>query len=195
MSKNTRTNLIKEIINLELDMFLAVKNQGGTSMCQERPESFRIMREITHRVLSDEFLQSYRNDLQHAEKKGRNFMTEKYALMDQLIPSISTDPRIKKIVAIESAWRKDVAKEFPHTIHPDGHESFCLYLGCELETYSTSTMDAYEICVQNAQKEKMNLVQERYELLMVKLGHGSLRNCEANLIAQHSHTTGKSFDA
>lgn len=195
MPENTHENLINEIIDLELYMFLAVKNQGGTSMCQERPESFRIMREITHGVLSEDFLRSYRNDLQRAKEYGRNFMTEKYALMDQLIPSISTDPRIKEIVAVESTWRKEVAQKFPQTIHPDGHKSFCRYLGCELETYSTSTMNAYEICVKNAQKEKQNLVQERYELLMVKLGHGSLINCESNLTAHHSRAIGKPSDA
>ncbi|WP_239057740.1 DUF4125 family protein [Pseudodesulfovibrio sp. JC047] len=60
MPENIREALIEEIIHSELDMFLAVKNQGGTSICQERPESFRLMREITHGVLSDDFLHSYR---------------------------------------------------------------------------------------------------------------------------------------
>ena len=183
MTEERRKALVEEIIERELDMFLAVKNRGGTSHCQERPESFRLMREITHAVLSEAFLESYRNDLLCAEEQGRNFMTEKYALMEALIPPLSADPRIKNLVAAEGAWRDEVAAQFPKSVQPEGHQSFCLYLGCELQTYSHATRTAYADCVDTARREGRNLVRERYELLMRKLDYESLETCEAGLTA------------
>jgi len=184
MTEERRKALIKEIVDRELSMFLAVRNRGGTSQCQERPESFRIMREITHDVLSNAFLESYLCDLERAEKESRNFMTEKYALMESLIPVINDTALIKKIVGAESEWRKEVAVQFPRSVHPDGHDGFCLYLGCELQTYSAATLAAYLDCVEATRQEHHNLVRERYELLMRKLGHESLTQCEANLAAR-----------
>ena len=181
MNGQYRDNLIGDIIERELEMFLAVKNRGGTSQCQERPESFRLMREISHAVLSDAFLESYLGDLKAAAEQGRNFMTEKYALMEGLIPSLNDSPVIRDIVVAESEWRKEVAAQFPRCIHPEGHQGFCLYLGCELQTYSPATLEAYCACVEAAQREHRNLVRDRYELLMRKLGHESLAACEAGL--------------
>ncbi|MFV0421071.1 DUF4125 family protein [Oleidesulfovibrio sp.] len=179
---NTSNNsLLESVIVLELAMFLEVNNRGGISPCQERPESFRIMREITHAVLSVDFLQSYLNDLTQARRHGRNLMTEKYALMEGLIPQLSNAPAIQDIVQAESAWRKEVAAQFPHAVHPDGHHSFCLYLSCELQTYSPATLAAYAACVTTARYEQRNLTRQRYELLMQKLGYGSLEQCEQQL--------------
>ncbi|SDL29841.1 Protein of unknown function [Maridesulfovibrio ferrireducens] len=184
MTNKYRETLINEIIDRELNMFLAVKNRGGTSQCQELPESFRIMREMTHGVLPNSFLNSYKYDLKQAEKEGRNFMTEKYALMESLIPTISNSPQIKEIVQIESEWRKEVAAQFPRSVQPDGHESFCRYLGCELQTYSAATIIEYYDYMKSAQQELRNLVRERYELLMRKLGYASLQDCETKLTAR-----------
>lgn len=181
MVQQPRETLVNDIIEHELKMFLAVNNRGGTSLCQERPESFRLMREITHGVLSGVFLKSYLDDLKTAGEEGRNLMTEKYALMEGLIPPLSNSPVIRDIVVAEGEWRKEVAAQFPKSVHPDGHDSFCLYLGCELQTYSPATLDAYRECVETARREYRNLVRERYEMLMRKLGHESLAACEAGI--------------
>jgi hypothetical protein len=182
----TRDTLLDLIISLELAMFLEVQNRGGTSPCQERPESFRIMREITHGVLSDTFLQRYLHDLEQARRQGRNLMTEKYALMEGLIPRRNNDPVIAEIVQAESAWRREVAAQFPRVVQPEGHAGFCLYLGCELQTYSGAALQAYAACVQEALRGLRNLTRDRYELLMHKLGYASLAQCEAEL-ATRSH--------
>ncbi|NJB69145.1 hypothetical protein GGQ74_002842 [Desulfobaculum xiamenense] len=183
MTEERREALVEDIIERELRMFLAVKTRGGKSLCQERPESFRIMREMTHGVLSEAVLESYLGDLVRAEEAGRNFMTEKYALMDDLIPAINTDPRIRVIVEAEADWRDEVSAQFPRTVQRDGRESFCLYLRCELQTYSPATLTAYAALVDAARNEGRNLVRERYEILMRKLGYGSLEACEAQLAA------------
>ncbi|MFV0348844.1 MAG: DUF4125 family protein [Halodesulfovibrio sp.] len=183
MMQTTRQVLISAIIERELAMFLAVNSRGGTAACQERPESFRLMREVTHGVLSDAFLQSYLGDLEQAALAGRNCMTEKYALMEGLIPPLSIAPAIREIVQAEGGWRREVAVQFPRSVHPDGHESFCLYLGCELQTYSPATLTAYRECVEAALRENRNLARERYELLMRRLGYDSLQHCETSLKA------------
>jgi hypothetical protein len=181
MNVEDRRALLESIISKELDMFLAVRNLGGTSLCQERPESFRLMREISHSVLPDAFLDSYLQDLERAEENTRNLMTEKYALMEGRIPPINDSPLITEIVVSEGEWRKEVASQFPRSIHPDGHESFCLYLGCELQTYSDISLGHYHAAVQVAHQKCANLVRERYELLMKKLGYDNLAHCEKKL--------------
>lgn len=180
MTKTNREALIDDIIALELEMFLAVRSRER-SLCQERPEAFRLMREITHAVLSDEFLEAYLRDVRLAAGQGRNLMTEKYALMEDLIPAENDDPAVWEIVKAESDWRREVAAQFPRSVHPDGHEGFCLYLECELQTYSAQTLAAYSKCIEAARAQSRNLVRERYELLMRKLGHESLAACEVSI--------------
>ncbi len=192
MTDAVHESLVQEIVDREQTMFLAVPSRGGTSPCQESPESFRIMREISHGALSRAYLESYVGDLEVAEQKGRNLMTEKYALMEGLIPAISTDPMIGKIVAAEGLWRRAVASEFPRTVKPDGHEPFCLYLGCELQTYSDRSRREYGLCVDRARQEGSNLARLRFDRLMEKLGYGSLAGCEEGLAcADAGHKTGR----
>lgn len=181
MAEKKRTQLIENIINLELDMFLAVKNRGGTSLCQERPDSFRVMRYMTHSVLPDEYLESYKADLEKAVDDKRNLMTEKYALMERIIPIHNNSPAIAEIVSMESEWRKEVAAQFPRTVQPDGHQSFCVYLNGELQTYSSRTLDIYLDYALKTQQKCGNLVRERYEILMRKMGYDSLTHCEKSL--------------
>lgn len=182
MSDERKETLVTEIIERELVMFQSVKSREP-SLCQERPESFRLMRRMTHSVLSEKFLESYLDDLKKAEEKGRNLMTEKYGLMEGSIPLINLDERVREIVAAEGAWRREVAAVFPRTVLPDGHQSFCAYLRGELMTYSGSSLHAYLECVHEAKAAGRNLVRERYDHLMQMLGHGSLEEYEAGLSA------------
>ncbi|HMM38220.1 MAG TPA: DUF4125 family protein [Desulfovibrio sp.] len=177
----TRKDLLSEIIERELAMFQSVNNRGGRADCQDMPESFRLMREITHAVLSVAFLESYGQDLRRAERDGRNFMTEKYAIMEGQIAPINPDPRIPEIADQETDWREAVAAEFPHAVEPGGSEAFRRYLRAELQTYSPGTIGAYAECVDAARREGRNLARERYDLLMSKLGFGSLAEREASV--------------
>lgn len=175
----TRRDLLVEVVEWELVMFQEVRNRGGRADCQERPEAFRLMREITHAVLSDSFVESYLQDLRRCEAEGRNFMTEKYAVMEGQIVPFNPDPRIPDIARTESAWRNAVASDYPHVVGPDGGDAFRRYLFAELQTYSSATIGAYADCVSAALREDRNLAMERYELLMRKLGSGSLAEREA----------------
>ncbi|MEG2004692.1 MAG: DUF4125 family protein [Bilophila sp.] len=178
---STRQALLDEIIQRELDMFLAVSNRGGVSVCQERPETFRTMRWTSHSVLSDTYLVSYLEDLTLAERENRNFMTEKYALMEDQIPPLSTDPRIDTIVQIESDWRDALIALYPHIVQGHDGEPFRRYLGSELQTLSEHSLALYAQEMQDAKARGENLLAKRYENLFSKMGHASLAAAEASL--------------
>ena len=169
----SRQDLLREIIERELKMFVSVRNEGGTADCQKLPDSFRLMREITFCVQSDAVLESYLQDLVQAGAEGRNLMTEKYARMDNRIPPLKMNEDIGEIVAAESRWRAELCREFPHIVLADGQAGFCRYLACELETWSDRTLAAYALLVEEAREQGRNLARERYERLMELQGFGS----------------------
>ncbi len=180
-SDQERAALVDAVIAEELDMFLDVQNRGGTSFCQEHPQTFRTMRRTSHSVQSDAFLQSYLEDLRQAKAAGRNLMVEKYALMENLIPELSEDARIGMIVQAEGQWRDTLALLYPDIFRPDAGAHFRVYLSCELQTLSAKTLALYYDTVAQAQREGRNLVRERYEDLMRRLGFGSLAERQAAL--------------
>lgn len=51
-----RGQILDEIIERELAMFLATPNEGGMASCQERPDTFRLMRKTAHSAHGDEYL-------------------------------------------------------------------------------------------------------------------------------------------
>ncbi len=179
--KNEHEKLIDEITAIELDMFLAVKNLGGTAACQEHPNAFKLMRKMSHCVQSKAFLESYLKDLQQAIRSGRNIMVEKYALMDRLIPDLTNDARIAVIAEKEAAWRDAAAAAYPHIVGRTNSEHFKNYLQGELQTLSPESLACYYDNVLNAEKEGRNLILERYAYLMVLLGYSSLDEREKQL--------------
>ena len=181
MTTDERQKLTDDIIERELEMFLAVTNRGGVSVCQERPETFRTMRWTSHSVQTDAFLVAYLHDLEAAKREGRNFMTEKYALMEHLIPALRNDPRIAVVVEIEGGWRDALAEQYPHVVRVDAGAHFRNYLGCELQTLSENTLGLYKETVDKAVREGRNLLLERYENLFRKTGCGSIQEREAFL--------------
>lgn len=169
--------LIEEIVRREWDMMKAVVSEGR-SLCQERPGTFRAMREMSHSVLSRDTLASYLGDLRNAEIEGRNLVTEKYARMEEQIPPVSRCPLIPRIVSIESAWMKELCDEFPLTFQA-AVPYFALYESCELETYSDPTLTLLYRDVLAARENGRNLVRARYEHLFEAQGQGTLAEVEA----------------
>lgn len=176
-----RHQCLHEIIERELKMFLSVRNEGGVASCQEMPDTFRLMREITFSALSDAVLESYLQDLVEAEDQKRNLMTEKYGRMDNRIPRLKFNSEIHDIVEVESGWRAELCKEFPHVVLDDGQYQFENYLFCELETYSDRTLAIYAMHIAEMLAAGRNLARERYEFLMQRLGRTSLEVCEKEL--------------
>ena len=171
-----REALVQEIVDREWEMMSNVVSDGR-SLCQERPGTFRAMREMTHSVLSRDTLASYAGDLRNAALEGRNLVTEKYARMEGKIPPVSECPLIARIVAIESAWMNDLCEAFPLTFR-SAVAYFERYESCELETFSDATLTLLYRDVLAARESGRNLVRERYESLFAKLGQGTLAEVE-----------------
>jgi len=174
--KNARQELMEKIIGMELEMFLSVR-ASEPAACQEHPDTFKIMRWMAHSVLPGEVLMSYLNDLQEARRTDRNFMTEKYARMENKIPKMKESRLIDEIVQVESHWLRSLTEKYPLTFKGEtaGFEN---YLACELETYSDRTLELYHQVILEAKTAKRNLVEERYNNLFEKLGYGSIEGRE-----------------
>jgi hypothetical protein len=171
--KERRDELLDQIIGLELDMFLAVRAQTP-SLCQEQPETFNLMRRMTHSALSDETLEAYLGDLSQATVEGRNLLTEKYARMDRLIPCLNRNPVIDQIVDLELRWLQELSGRYPQMFKPSGAQRSDVYLRCELETYSDRTLELYSRDVLRAAEEDRNLAAERYTFLAKLLGYSCI---------------------
>ncbi|MFW9784523.1 MAG: DUF4125 family protein [Candidatus Heimdallarchaeota archaeon] len=170
----TKRALIKKVVKLEFEMFEYVRTIQP-SLCQERSETFKLMREMNHSVLSINTLKSYLEDLKTAKLSKRNLMTEKYARMNNLIPVLKLNPLIYEIVSIESKWIKEFSQKYP-LIANYKPNYFKQYLSCELETYSDNSIDSYFHDIKIAEKKDRNLAQERFEYLIKKLGYSSLED-------------------
>ncbi len=178
MKKETKKiDLVNKIIDIELWMFQNVKaKEGGHEGCQELPKTFRLMREVAHFVLSDLTLRSYLKDLEDAFKNGRNLMTEKYALMDDLIPHPEEAKEyVNYIAEVEVDWMTDLKQKYPNIIKNNIQE-FAHYEICEYETYSIATLQSLTKDIKHAKSENINLIEKRYTRLFEKLGYSSLEN-------------------
>jgi len=180
LSRNER---LKAIVELEHRMFQKVKTTRP-ALCMDRPESFRIMREMTHSVLSHETLGSYLADLRKAETEGINLLAEKYARMDNRVRSLKPRPVIDEIVRKEMQWMNELRKEHPWIFENEA-EGAEKYLSCELETYSERTLTLFAEHVKQAAKQGRNLARERYRYMFQQLGYDSIvaakRNMEGKL--------------
>ncbi len=184
--KNEQQQLISEIIETELEMFLNVASRGNAS-CQENPDGFRFYRNAMFVTWPEEALASYLDDVQQAKTEGRNLLTLKYARMEGLIPAENNNPLIDKIVDIEVAWAKEIAVNYPNIqrrgrpIEEDSPHatSTKTYLRGELETYSDRTLELYYKHLQDCLKRKENLLETRCLIMVKGAGYSSLEAAEA----------------
>ena len=160
-----RKQLLEKIIAREAAMFIAVKASEPAD-CQEMLKTFYLMREMSHSVLAADTLTSYLQDLETAAAAGRNLMTEKYARMENLIPSLNENELIYKIVDIEREWLSEVHKKYPLTIAVEGG-------------FTTYAVNLYYRDIFLAETQKRNLVEERYQYLYGNLGFKDLEEVEA----------------
>jgi hypothetical protein len=172
-----REKLLHEIVAIELRMFLTVHTSGPTA-CQEQPETFKLMRKAGFYVLSDETLESYLSDLQEAMEENRNLVELKYARIDNLIPPLSNNLVIDRIVEVEGRWLKELEQKYPSTFRDRADFATGVYLRSELETYSDRTLQLYFKDICKALEEGRNLTAERYTYLFKQLGYDSIDDME-----------------
>ena len=178
-------NHIQQILNIEWDMFSRVQS-ATPAPCQSAPDSFKKIRGSIYEMWSEEMLESYLDDLETAQKKGRNLVTEKYARMDNLIPPLNTNPLINKIVEIETKWQEEIMEKFPATYDRlcrgksqarDGSD-FSIYLRCEMETYSDKTIELYYQHIKEALDNNENTAISSLQRLVKKGGFDDLLHAE-----------------
>lgn len=144
------SELISDIVEIELKMFLAVPSDGSGN-CQQNPEAFKIHRSAQFCIWSDATLSSYLEDLTGAEQEGDNLMTKKYAVIQGLIPQKNSSPRLSEILQIQVDWQEEMLnthpkfkdKTRPLTDDETASQlvSFKSYARGELATYSEKTLE------------------------------------------------------
>jgi uncharacterized protein DUF4125 len=181
-----KQDFIKEILDLELKMFQAVKTDQPAP-CRDDPEGFRKTRTAQFQAWSTKTLASYFNDIKIAERENRNLMTLKYARMDNLIPPLSNNPLIDNIVDILVTWQKEMADKYPNLIKrgrpledddTSPTTSFITYMRCELETYSDQTLANLLEDIRGFRERCENMTEKIYELMVKGLGYRSIEEAD-----------------
>lgn len=178
-------DLVEEVIRREWDQFQRTENEGGRASCQGNWPMFHQMRASQFMTWPEDLLRSYLDDLDEANRVGRNLMTEKYARMmastapdeyreriEPFIPRLSDEriARQERVIDVQVAWARDFRGRYPRlgaamrvlTTAEDTPEdtSFETYLRGELGTYSDRTMALYEAMVENLQAAGRNLTEQ-----------------------------------
>jgi hypothetical protein len=179
-----REKLTTKIVELELEMFLAVPADGIYS-CQQEPDGFGLHRRAQFSMWSEDTLQSYLEDLYRAKDDGRNLMTVKYARMEDLIPRENRNPRIDEIVTIQCGWQREMIEMYPYLMagarplsrsdDTNYDTSFEIYLRGELETYSEGTLALLHRDILKLKKTGVNGSEIIYEHLARELGYDSVQ--------------------
>ncbi len=196
---------IKEIIDLEWEMFQNVRNEGGVADCQKDQETFRIMRYSQFQTWNDELLESYYQDLLEGKNSGWNLIMEKYARMMEttapkkyeeiahILPMIDDQRKelMEVVIGIQVKWMENFAKEYPglsqnarhiHTFEDQEEDtSFETYLRGELCTYSDHTFKLYCEFILNLVKQNQNLTKMTIENTVKLYGYESLYNAEKKI--------------
>lgn len=178
-------DLVEEVIRREWDQFQHTENEGGRASCQGNWPMFHQMRASQFMTWPEDLLRSYLDDLDEANRVGRNLVTEKYARMmastapdeyreriEPFIPRLSDErvARQERVIAVQVAWARDFRGRYPKlgaamrvlTTAEDTPEdtSFETYLRGELGTYSDRTMALYEAMVEDLQAAGRNLTEQ-----------------------------------
>lgn len=187
-------DIIKQIIALELEMFLAVP-AGGENSCQQNPEAFCRHRKVQFLPWSTKTLHSYLADLKSARIEGRNLMTHKYLMMDNPAHQTKQNPLIVKIVLYQLAWQREMFIKYPCVMNGArplkestdsiSMTSFETYLKSELRTYSDKTLALLSQDISDKQKIGVNMAEETYEFLVQATGYSSLKQAESILSSRN----------
>jgi hypothetical protein len=182
-----KEKIIAAIVELELEMFLAVPADGSYS-CQQDRAGFRLHRKAQFSIWSEDTLQSYRGDLHRAKADGINLMTIKYGRMQNIIPRENFSPLIEKISEVQFKWQAEMSQKYPHLMAGARHQSqahasadetsFETYLKGELETYSDATLALLHRDVIQLDKKGVNGSEKIYDCLVKEMGYDSLAAAE-----------------
>ena len=205
-ARETAADLTEAIVRHEWNQFQDTNNEGGRASCQGNWPVFHQMRLSQFLTWPADLQRSYAEDLDEADRVGRNLITEKYGRMmastapeqyretiEPYIPRLSEVrvARQEAIIAQQVAWAADFRSRYPRlgeamrvlTTAEDTPQatSFETYLRGELGTYSERTLGLYEAMIAAKRAAGTNLTEETI-LNTVRLGGFSgLDEAEAQL--------------
>lgn len=199
-----RLRVAQAVVEHEWDQFQRVNNQGGRADCQGDWPTFHQMRLSQFLVWPLPLLESYAADLDEADAKGRNLLTEKYARM-----MVSTEPeryareigpflpslgmarvaRQEAVVTTQVSWALAFRERYPHLgeamrVLETSQDtltdtSFETYLRGELGTYSERTLTGYEELVRSTAAAGENLTEQTIRWTVLLGGYADLAEAEA----------------
>ncbi len=192
--------IISEILTLEWDMFQKVNNLGGRASCQDNFETFKIMRKAQLSAWDLKTIESYKNDLEEANKINRNLISEKYARMMEYTHNVeyeklkdklfSLNPTVlsivEKILQLNSEEEEKLKQMYPYLRkrgrQDNGREvSVDIYLKGELLTYSEKTLNLLLNHMINLKKKGESLAEKINENMVKEYGYSSLEQAEEML--------------
>jgi hypothetical protein len=195
----------EKIIAIEWEMFQRVHNEGGRADCQDRPDTFTIMRRAQFSAWPEELAESYLDDLREALRTGRNLPMEKYARMmastapeeyrrfSASLPQISEHCRkmIDECVAQEISWMEEYCRKYPclsaenrvlYSREDTPYDtSFETYERGELATYSERTLELYRKFLLELREQGGNLALLTMTSMVRQYGYSSLEDAEKRL--------------
>ena len=192
----------EKIIAIEWEMFQRVHNEGGRADCQDRPDTFAIMRRAQFSTWPQELAESYLDDLREALRTGRNLPMEKYArMMESTAPeeykkfssalpliSDSCETIIEECVDQEVSWMEEYCRKYPrlsaqnrvlHSSEDTAFDtSFETYERGELSTYSARTLELYRKFLLDLKKKEENLALLTMTSMVQQYGYRDLEDAE-----------------
>lgn len=199
-----RLRVAQAVVEHEWDQFQRVNNEGGRADCQGDWPTFHQMRLSQFLVWPLPLLESYAADLDDADARGRNLLTEKYARMmasteperyareiGPFLPALDAArvARQEAVVATQVAWALAFRERYPHLGQamrvletPQDtltDTSFETYLRGELGTYSERTLTGYEELVQATAAAGENLTEQTIRWTVLLGGYIDLAEAEA----------------
>ncbi|MEP7765404.1 DUF4125 family protein [Sanguibacter sp. 25GB23B1] len=192
------------IVAHEWEQFQRVNNEGGRADCQGDWPTFHQMRVSQFLTWTLSLLESYGRDLDDADARGANLLTEKYArMMSSAEPAryareiapylpVLDDTRLARqeaVVAVQVGWAEAFCDRYPglgrgmRTLRTSqdtvAETSFETYLRGELGTYSDRTLGLYEDLVEATSAAGENLTERTITWTVVLGGFGDLAEAEA----------------
>ncbi|PJM73899.1 hypothetical protein CS006_01675 [Bifidobacterium primatium] len=201
---NEQAHKAELIVRHEWNQFQEVNNQGGRANCQGNWPTFHQMRISQFLTWRIDLLDSYAQDLDDADKDGRNLLTEKYArMMESTEPEryhAELEPSLPKldherveaqeaVIKQQVQWAREFRERYPKlgeamrvlTTDQDeiGTTSFETYLRGELGTYSDRTFHKYALMIIDLRNAGVNITEQTIATTVILGGFDGLDEAEA----------------
>lgn len=198
----TKEALLRQVVDLEWEMFTAVESLDSRPSCQDDRAGFEIMRRSQYGPWPGELLAEYLAFLIDARNSQRNVVAEKYARMmksthpgeyaalaGKLPPLGAGETRlIRECLALHLEWKRGCDEKYPclkgrgreleSRSDSRGNTSFETYLEGELSTYSLGLLRDYRRFLGRLEAENRNLAEMILEETARLLGYASLDEME-----------------